>query len=242
MDSRKIAVVTGATGGIGREVVRKLDEAGFNCILIGKHEDELKNLFETLQNIKGKYYACDFSNVNNVMNVSKKIAKTYQTVDVLLNIAGVGIYKPIKEITLSDWERSFAIGNTAPFFLTQALLQNLEKSPYSVVINFGSGMGLMPAAGRSAYCSMKFALRGQTLSLAEEFRKSKPHFVLMSLGSVLTPFGPMSLKEKKENMELGKNYLTPEWIAKMTVKIINDKKREEEYTLYPSDYAQEWQK
>ena len=137
----------------------------------------------------------------------------------------------------------FIIGNTSPYFLTQSLLPGLSKSEISLVVNIGSGMGVMPAAGRSVYSSMKFALRGQTLSLAKEFERSKPNFVLMTLGSVLTAFGPMSLDEKKKEMETGgKGYLTPEYVAKKTVEVINDKDREVEYTVYSADYGREWQK
>lgn len=242
MSTDKFAVVTGATGGIGRAIVQGLDGAGFNCILLGRHEEELKGFFKTLQNNKGKIYACNFADVNDVIGIGKKIVSDFKTIDVLLNVAGIGIYKPIEEVTVKDWEDSYTIGNTSPFFLTQTLLPSLEKSDISVVVNIGSGMGVIPAAGRSVYSSMKFALRGQTLSLAEEFKRTKPHFVLMTLGSVLTSFGPMSFEEKKKEMESGKGYLTPETVAKKIVEVIKDGERESEYTIYPADYAGQWQK
>ena len=109
------------------------------------------------------------------------------------------------------------------------------------MINIGSGMGVIPAPGRSVYCAMKFALRGMTLSLAEEFKRTKPHFILLTLGSVLTGFGPMSLAEKKEEALKGKAYLTPEWVAKKVVEIIKAEAKESEYTFYPSDYKDEWE-
>lgn len=239
----KIAVVTGATGGIGRAIVKELDNDGFACVLLGKHKDELESLLESLKTEGGKNYVCDFSNVDDVIRVGKEIAKDFSVIDVLLNVAGIGVYKPIEDVTVKEWEDSYAIGNTSPYFLTQTLLPNLSKSDISLVINIGSGMGVIPAAGRSVYSSMKFALRGQTLSLAKEFERSKPHFVLMTLGSVLTAFGPMSLEEKKKEMETGgKGYLTPEYVAKKITEVIKNKDREAEYTVYSADYAREWQK
>jgi short-subunit dehydrogenase len=101
-------------------------------------------------------------------------------------------------------------------------------------------MGVIPAAGRSVYSSMKFALRGQTLSLAKEFKRTKPRFVLLTLGSVLTSFGPKSMDEKRKEMEGGKSYLSPEYVAKKIMEIINTKTPEEEYTIYPSGYTDEW--
>ncbi len=239
----KVAVITGATGGIGRAIVAELDSDGFTCVLLGKHEKELQTLQKSLKIKGGKYYVCDFSKVNEVIKAGKEVLIDFDTVDVLLNVAGIGVYKPIEEVTLQDWEDSYAIGNTSPYFLTQILLSNLSKSDLSLVINIGSGMGVMPAAGRSVYSSMKFALRGQTLSLAKEFERSKPNFVLLTLGSVLTAFGPMSLDEKKKEMETGgKGYITPEYVAKKVIEVIKDKNREAEYTVYSADYAREWQK
>jgi hypothetical protein len=79
-------------------------------------------------------------------------------------------------------------------------------------------------------------VRGLTLSLSEEFKNTKTHFCLITLGSTLTSFGPMSFEEKKREMESGKAYFTPSWVAKKLVEIIKDDNREIEYTLYPTDY------
>ncbi len=238
----KIAVVTGATGGIGRAIVSALDGEGVICVLLGTHEDELKKLLDGLRTKGGKYYIANFTDINDVVSVGKKIEGDFEKIDLLANVAGIGVYKPIEEVAVKEWEDSFTIGNTAPYFLTQTLLPKLSKSDLALVINIGSGMGVIAAPGRSVYCSMKFALRGQTLSLAEEFKRMKPNFVLMTLGSVLTSFGPMSFEEKRKEMESGKGYLTPETVAKKIVDIAKDQNREVEYEIYPADYASEWQK
>lgn len=87
----------------------------------------------------------------------------------------------------------------------------------------------------------KFAVRGLTLSLAEEYRGTSIDFCLITLGSVLTSFGPMSLAEKKSDMERGKKtYFTPNWVAKKLVSIVKGEDRRTEYTLFPSDYVTEW--
>src|SRR5581483_3436212 len=193
-----LTLITFANGVIVIAVVKLLIENYFRCVLIGRHEKELKSLKKAFPDGIKKYHVTDFSNLDNVIKTGKAISKEFKTIDLLINIAGIGIYKPLEEVTKKDWEDSFTVGNSAPYFLSQTLLPNLEKSDLSVIINIGSGMGEMPAAGRSVYCSMKFALRGQTLSLAEEFKHTKPRFVLLTLGSVLTSFGPLSFEEKKK--------------------------------------------
>src|SRR3989304_1722877 len=197
----KIVVVTGATGGIGRELVKELDREEAKLILISKSEDELKNLVNSLKGKGNSYFVCDFANQDQVQELSKKLFKEYPSIDLLVNTAGIGIYKPIEEISLEDWNKSLDVGLTAPFILPKGIIESLKSTKDSLVLHSGSGAGVIPFAGRSAYGAMKFAMRGFTLSLAEEFKHSHPSFCLITLGSTLTSFGPMSFEEKKKEME-----------------------------------------
>jgi len=237
----KIAVITGGSKGIGLALAKELDKEGMKLVLVAKSQDGLKEAAGQLSGTDHTYFACDLSDIREVKKLAQKIKENFDRIDVLVNGAGIGVYKPIEEVSFEEWKSSFSIGVDAPFFLTQELLSLLNKSEVSLVINIGSGMGVIPAPGRSAYCSMKFALRGMTLSLAEEFKRAKPHFVLLTLGSVLTGFGPMSLEEKKEEALKGKAYLTPEWVAERLVGIIKEGGRQTEYTFYPSEYKDEWE-
>jgi len=238
----KVVVVTGATGGIGRELVKELDKEGVVFVLISKSEGELTNLLKTLKGKDNTYLVCDFSKQEEVVKLSEVIKSKLESIDILINLAGIGVYKPIEEVTLEDWNNSLNIGLTSPFILTKGIIELLKKNKDSLVLNMGSGAGVIPMAGRSTYCSMKFGLRGLTLSLAEEFKRTKPSFCLITLGSTLTSFGPMSLEEKKENQLKGMAYFTPEWVAKKLVGIIKDDNREVEYTIYPGDYGFGWWK
>ena len=233
----KIVVVTGATGGMGREIVKSLDNEGAKLVLISKTESELQNLLKTLAGKNNKYYVCDLSNEDETLKVAKEIANDFKTIDVLINAAGIGIYKPLEELTLDEWNLSIAINLNSVFIMTKELVKSLNNSTDSVVISLGSGMGVEPEPERSAYCTSKFALRGLMLTLAEEYKRFKnPKFCLFTLGSVLTSFGPMSMEEKKLSMESGKGYLTPDWVAKKLVEIIKLDNMEVEYKFSSPDY------
>lgn len=240
----KVAVVVGATGGIGREIVESLDKEGANLILVSKTENELQNLLKTLDGKDHSYYICDLSNEDETAKVAKKIANDFSAIDVLINAAGIGIYKPLEELTLDDLNLSININTTSVFLFIKYLISNLEKSKVSLVLNIGSGAGVIPMSERSVYCTSKFAVRGMTLSLAEEYKRiGNPKFCLITLGSTLTSFGPMSFEDKKTEMEKGKAYFTPDWVGKKLTEIIKDDNREVEYTLYPGDYGfGEWKK
>jgi len=234
----KNILITGASKGMGNSIGKRLSKDGANLILVARNEEGLKTLVGSLREGQHKYYVCDLSKLDEVADLIKKISADFEKIDVLINGAGIGVYKPIEEVAFAEWRESFAVGLDAVYFLTQKLLPLLNKSEKAMVINIGSGMGVIPAAGRSVYCSLKFALRGMTLSLAEEFKRTKIRFVLLTLGSVLTGFGPKTLEEKKNE---GKAYLTPEWVADRVLEIIKEGGRETEYTFYPSDYKEEWE-
>ena len=234
----KVVVVVGATGGIGREVVNRLDKEGVNLILVSKTESELQNLIKKLSGKNHKYYPCDLSSQEETQNTAKKICEENENINLLIHCAGIGVYKQIEDATLDDWNKSLNINLSSSFIFTKELLPNLSSNKESLVLNIGSGAGVIPMSGRSVYCTTKFGLRGLTLSLAEEFKRiGNPKFCLITLGSTLTSFGPMSFEDKKNEMEKGKAYFTPEWVGEKLMEIIKDDAREVEYTLYPGDYG-----
>lgn len=237
LKNKKI-VVTGATGGIGREIVKNLDSLGARLILVSRKEDELLALKESLSQKDHLFFACDFGDQKQVLAVAKKIFKQSNGVSVLINCAGVGVYLPLESISLNDWNSSFDINLTSVFIMTREFAKLSSNPKESLVLSIGSGAGVIPMAGRSLYCATKFALRGLILSLAEEYKRvGNPKFCLITLGSTLTSFGPLSLEQKKQEMEKGKAYFTTDWVSKKIVEIVQDENRETEYTIYPSNYG-----
>jgi short-subunit dehydrogenase len=231
--SGKTILVTGADGGIGSTLIAKLLEEGAVLILITH-----RKIATTLPD-KCKNYACDLSNKEELSKLIGRIKTDFPKIDVLVNIAGIGIYKSIEEATVEEWETSFAINVTAPFVLMKNLLP-LLSNPGTIVLNIGSGAGVIPMKNRSLYCSTKFALRGLSLSLAEEFKEREPSFCLITLGSTLTPFGTgeaLTLEQKKERNKAGSAYFTPEWVSNKLIEILKAEKRENEIVLYPADYG-----
>ena len=208
----KTVVITGATGGIGYELCKELKKKEVKLVAVARSEEKLSNLSKTLGG-NLVYIAYDFANSQNLEELDKLIRDKCERIDILINNAGVGIYKTIEESDLHDWTESVAINVTVPFFLIKALLPLLTKSEKALVMNVGSGMSKIPTAGRSLYCASKAALRLLSMSLSKEYEGTNIHFVHITLGSTLTKFGPMSLKEKEEEKEMGK------WITQLLLKI-----------------------
>jgi len=222
---QKTILITGGSRGIGRGLAERLVREGAHLILVARSEDRLKE-FVTQYGTKHRYYVCDLSDCKQVAKLTESIQKEYATIDMLINVAGIGIYKNLLETSLSDWQSSFDTNVTAPFILTQGLLPLLQKTKDSLVLNIGSGAGNIPMRGRSMYCATKFALRGWTLSLAEEFKDKSPRFFLITLGSTLTSFSGKSVEEKKK-----------EQAANQLIAILKNDNRDTEITLFPGDFG-----
>jgi len=232
----KRAVITGASRGIGSALAQSLAQTGeWQLILVARSEEELKKFIKENGDTH-TYIVADFAREEDVDRVIETVKKQSGQLDLLANVAGIGVYKTLEEVERQAWHDSLAVNVTAPFLLTQGLMPLLEKTENSLVLSIGSGAGCMPMPGRSVYCTTKFALRGVMLSLSEEMAGKSPDISLITLGSTMTDFGPLSLEEKEKQELQGKTYLTINTVIKKLMEIIVAPKRESEYTLYPSAY------
>lgn len=216
----KNAVVTGATGGIGGGLVKALEDDGYNVIPVSQTEGVV----------------CDLSDYSQIHKTIKEIKHTLKSIDLLVNAAGVATYKNLSDVSDDDMQNAFMVNTIAPTILMREL-SPLMTHQDALILNIGSGMGTIPTKGRSIYCATKFALRGISLSLSKEFEGRFPRFCLITLGSTLTEFGPMTLEEKQKAFENGKAYFPLEWLINKLMEIIKDTDRESEITLFPSDYG-----
>lgn len=232
----KTILVTGGSRGIGNALAAKLAEEGAKLILIVRTEIQLKS-FISKHGDEHKYFVCDLENKEAVSNLVDKMKAQVKELNILVNVAGIGIYKNLDETTAQDWEKSFSLNVTAPFLLTHGLLPILSNTRNSMVLNIGSGAGTIPMRGRSAYCATKFALRGWTLSLAEEYESKNPKFYLITLGSTITNFGGMTIEEKEKEHTRGRAYFPVEWVANKLVEILKNEDRQTETILYPGDFG-----
>lgn len=235
----KTAVITGAGGDMGSELVRVLEKSGVTCILIDREKDLLGELIHLLDGNKHYFYKVDFTNTKEVHKVIDDITSKHKKIDYLFNVAGVGIYKKLENLTLSEWRASLDINLNSVFMFSKGLLPLLKKSKKAMVLSFGSGMGVYPKANRVAYCSSKFALRGLSLTLSKEFEGRGVDFVLLTLGSVMTDFGTGGLIYRKKLNNDGKKYLSVDEVIKKVMDITNSTKRLPEYPLYPEGYKKE---
>lgn len=186
--------------------------------------------------------SCDLADYKQIEKAIQEIKKQIIKLDVLVNVAGVATYKNLVNVSDKEIQEAFMVNVITPAIFIRELIPLMNQAD-SLVLNIGSGAGTIPMKGRSVYCATKYALRGLTLSLSEEYEGKNPKFCLITLGSTLTNFGSMSLEEKKNEFEKGKAYFPVDWVANKIMDIIRDDKRENEIVLFPGAYGfGEWKK
>ncbi len=217
---QKTAVIIGANGGIGSALIANLEKSDYEIIPVDLEAS----------------ISCDLTDFDQINRAVSAIKNKAEKIDLLVNSAGVSLYKDLVDATDQDLHRAFMVNVIAPAVFIREL-SPLMSHDGSLVLNIGSGMGITPTKGRSLYCSSKFALRGLSLSLSEEYKDRYPKFCLITLGSTMTSFGTMTVEDKKKASEEGKAYFPVEWVADKLLEIINDENRESEITLFPSDHG-----
>ncbi len=166
----KTALVTGASSGIGAEIVRVYTQAGARVIATGQSQDRLAKLAaETgCQTI-----AADIATAEGCATLVQA-AKAIATVDILVNSAGVALVGPAVSFSIEDWDRTMAINLRAPFLLAQAFAPDMIAAKAGKIINISSQTGVIAAQDHAAYAASKGGLNALTKSLMAEFA---PHNV-----------------------------------------------------------------
>jgi short-subunit dehydrogenase len=221
----KIAVVIGSTGGIGSELVKALKHDGFNVLGVSKSGD-----------IK-----CDLTDLKQIHSSITSIKESAGQVDLLINAAGIATYKNLSDVKDKDIQDAFMVNTIAPAIFIRELLPKMTSG--SLVLNIGSGAGTIPMRGRTIYSATKYALRGLSLSLNEEYKDKSPKFCLITLGSTMTDFGGMSVEEKKAEFAKGKAYFPVDFVINKLMEVIHNPTPDNEIVLFPGDYGfGEWKK
>lgn len=185
----KVAVITGAAGGIGRQLAFELQRKGCPVALVDIDSAGLSRLEQDLRSEAGPAvtsHAVDVSDKEQMKALAQEIAHSHGTVDILINNAGVGFEAAFSQTSLEDWERTIAINLWGVVYGCHFFLPALAKGAGGHIVNLSSLFGIVGMAGQTAYCATKFAVRGFSEALAEELRPTCVGLTLVHPGSVAT--------------------------------------------------------
>jgi short-subunit dehydrogenase len=169
------ALVTGASGGIGRALAQELHGRGASVLLVGRNVQALEHAVQALggRSARVDWCAADLATVAGRARVVEAANHWGGGVNVLVNSAGLGDFGMLDELDDAAIERLFAINAVAPMQMTRALLPALRSQPESAILNIGSVFGSLGYPGFTAYSATKFALRGFTEALRRELADTK---------------------------------------------------------------------
>ena len=166
----KVAVITGASKGLGKAMAVALSEAGASIALVSRDAEELNAVKHTLEDRGGKaqVFPTDLCAEDQIRKLENDVMGAFNGVDILINNAGINLRKPLVEFTLEEWRRVLDTNLTSVFLMCRSFVPYMKGKGYGRVINLASTMSRVSLPGRSAYSASKTALLGLTRALALE--------------------------------------------------------------------------
>jgi 3-oxoacyl-[acyl-carrier protein] reductase len=168
--SKKIAVVTGASRGIGKAMAETYAQAGAHVICVSRNEDALNGVANLIRSNGGSasIAACNVSDLENFQKLIKDTADNYGFVDILVNNAGITRDTLIMRMSEDDWDTVIDINLKGAFNGIKAVTRTMMKQKSGRIINISSVVGLTGNAGQVNYAASKAGLIGLTKSAAKE--------------------------------------------------------------------------
>jgi NAD(P)-dependent dehydrogenase (short-subunit alcohol dehydrogenase family) len=167
----RVALVTGASSGIGREIASALSEAGAAVVLVARREDELEATRRELEDRGGRAAVLpgDLAERPALKSLAARAPSFFGPPDILVNAAGINIRKPMLEVSESDWDAVLRINLDAPFFLGQALAPAMMAKGWGRIINIASLQSVRAMPMGAPYGSSKGGVAQLTRAQAQAF-------------------------------------------------------------------------
>ncbi len=196
----KVAIVTGATSGIGRACADLLAASGAKIALVGTNIQRLTEATESIQE-KGvaKGYQLDVTNIPAIAPTVSRIRQDLGEVDILVCSAGINIPKLAHEVTEADWDAIFTVNTKGLFFCNQAVaIQSMIPRKRGVIMNIASQMGLVGGFKRTVYCASKGGVIQLTRAEAVDWAPYNIRINAVAPTFVLTPMIQKTLRSDPE--------------------------------------------
>ena len=216
----KVAIVTGASRGIGRAISVALAQEAATVVLAARSIQKLQETADKVTEAGGKaeIVVTELTEEESIKNLVKVTNEKFSRLDILVNNAGVTHSAKLEQTITEDWERCMQINALAPFILCREALPLLRKSQAGYIVNIASVVGVKGYPLQSAYTSSKHALRGMTMSLAEELKGSNIRVHLLCPGGVDTELVQKVRPDIKKD-----ELIRPEEIAELVLYLVTHK-------------------
>jgi 3-oxoacyl-[acyl-carrier protein] reductase len=224
----KVAIVTGASDGIGRAIAERLAQDGATVVVnYGKSADKAKQVVAGIEAKGGKAVAiqADMSKVGDAGRLVKDTVKTFGRLDILVNNAGMFMFKPLADTTEDEFDRMFALNTKGPYFALKEAAQVIQEG--GRIVNISTDGTHIGFAGATAYLGSKGALEQFTKGLAHELAPKGITVNTVSPGYTITAMMPAdpAFRQMGEQASPLKRLGVPKDIADVVAFVVSEEAR-----------------
>lgn len=183
----KIAIVTGATAGIGKEIAKTLASKGATVVCVGRNKERGNAIVEEIKanGSEALFVSADITKEENLDEIIKTTIDTYGKIDILVNNAGIAVVAPMEEYPQEQWDAVVDTNLRGPYILIKKIMPHLIESKGNIV-NIASISGVRPVSGAYAYSPSKAAVISLTQLLAMDYGKQGVRVNAVCPGTVET--------------------------------------------------------
>lgn len=200
----QVALVTGAGGGIGAAIARKLASLGATTVLCGRTQSSLDTTAQSITEAGGKaeIIPCDVTVMHQLEYAATRLESTFGRLDILVNNAGVGRFDaPLHQLPPEEWDRILNTNLRGVFYAIRAFAPLMMRARSGHIVNISSLAGKNPLPNGAAYAASKWGLNGLTYAVAEELRGHNIRVSVICPGSVETELSPHTGKDPKKMLQ-----------------------------------------
>jgi 3-oxoacyl-[acyl-carrier protein] reductase len=185
----QVAIVTGASRGIGRSIALALARNGACVSLAARTESDLRTILSEIEAFGGQAasFPTDISHEPDVVRLVRSTVERFGRLDIVVNNAGMGIFGPLAEMSTEEWDQIMAVNARGPFLLCREAIPYLKRQERTFIVNISSVVGIKGYANQAAYSASKHALMGMSSALAKELQKDGIQVHAICPGGVDTP-------------------------------------------------------
>ncbi|MDD5596834.1 MAG: SDR family oxidoreductase [Victivallaceae bacterium] len=186
--SRKTAVITGAGKGIGKALAIRLASIGFDVAVAARNKTEISAVAQICENAGARALpvVTDVTDEAGVNRLFAAVTREFGKVDLLVNNAGMGIFKPLAETSLDEWNQVINTNLTGAFLCARSAFEIMKRNGGGIIVNIASVVGIKGYPNQGAYTAGKHGLVGLTKVLAEEGREFQIKAHVICPGGVAT--------------------------------------------------------
>lgn len=188
----KVAIVTGASSGIGLATAKLLAEKGARLVLVSRSRDKLEKLAKEMPNSLA--VPADMTSISEIKSMIEKARDHFGKIDILINCAGQGYDAPVEKTNIKTWRYIFDLDLVGPLVTMQQVIPIMRRQGGGTIVNISSGTALMLLPNNGGYSSLKQALAHISLTAREELKKDNIIVSVVYPYMTLTDFEKNTIK------------------------------------------------